>query len=123
MGGQIAATIQSYGTPQVGAYIGISNLVMISIFIYAVAPASGGHMNPLITFAAVLTGLCSVPRGMCNFLCIIVCPPSCVVPGSLLSEKPFQRAAPKRDANYAYGHVHEHARITTSPFVNPYLVS
>ncbi|PTB44814.1 uncharacterized protein TrAFT101_000285 [Trichoderma asperellum] len=62
--GQIAATIQSYGTPQIGAYIGISNLVMISTFIYAVAPASGGHINPTITFASVLTGLCPVPRGI-----------------------------------------------------------
>ncbi|KAL7922905.1 aquaporin-like protein [Trichoderma austrokoningii] len=61
---QIAATISTYGTPQVGAYIGISNLVLLATFIYAVAPASGGHMNPLITFAAMLTGLCSVPRGI-----------------------------------------------------------
>lgn len=62
--GQIVATISTYGTPQLGAYIGISNLVLIATFIYAVAPASGGHMNPTITFAAVLTGLCSVPRGL-----------------------------------------------------------
>ncbi|PON29047.1 hypothetical protein TGAM01_v202155 [Trichoderma gamsii] len=62
--GQIVATISTYGTPQLGAYIGISNLVLIATFIYAVAPASGGHMNPMITFAAVLTGLCSVPRGI-----------------------------------------------------------
>ncbi|KAM0519021.1 hypothetical protein ACHAPE_004013 [Trichoderma viride] len=62
--GQIVATISTYGTPQLGAYIGISNLVLIATFIYAVAPASGGHMNPTITFAAVLTGLCSVPRGI-----------------------------------------------------------
>jgi glycerol uptake facilitator-like aquaporin len=64
LSGQIAATIQSYGTPQVGAYIGISNLILIATFIYAIAPASGGHINPLITFSAMLTGLCSVPRGM-----------------------------------------------------------
>ncbi|KAM0254629.1 hypothetical protein ACHAQJ_006597 [Trichoderma viride] len=62
--GQIAATIQGYGTPQLGAYIGISNLILISTLIYAIAPASGGHINPLITFSAVLTGLCSVPRGV-----------------------------------------------------------
>lgn len=64
LSGQIVATITTYGTPQLGAYIGISNLVMLATFIYAVAPASGGHMNPTITFAAVLTGLCSVPRGV-----------------------------------------------------------
>lgn len=69
--GQIVATISTYGTPQLGAYIGISNLVLIATFIYAVAPASGGHVNPTITFAAVLTGLCSVPRGVFHFLFIL----------------------------------------------------
>ncbi|KAL7928888.1 aquaporin-like protein [Trichoderma chlorosporum] len=64
LSGQITATLESYGTPQVGAYIGISNIILISTFIYATAPASGGHVNPMITFSAVLTGLCSVPRGI-----------------------------------------------------------
>lgn len=62
--GQITATIEGYGTPQVGGYIGISNIILLSTFIYATAPASGGHLNPMITFSAILTGLCSVPRGM-----------------------------------------------------------
>ncbi|KAL7786977.1 aquaporin-like protein [Trichoderma ceciliae] len=64
LSGQITATLESYGTPQVGGYIGISNIILLSTFIYATAPASGGHLNPLITFSAVLTGLCSVPRGL-----------------------------------------------------------
>ncbi|RFU81159.1 hypothetical protein TARUN_1068 [Trichoderma arundinaceum] len=64
LSGQITATLESYGTPQVGGYIGISNIILISTFIYATAPASGGHLNPMITFSAVLTGLCSVPRGI-----------------------------------------------------------
>ncbi|MCJ1235838.1 hypothetical protein MMC14_003811 [Varicellaria rhodocarpa] len=36
---------------------------MLSLFIYAVAPASGGYLNPLITFSTVITGLTSFPRG------------------------------------------------------------
>ncbi|KAK3353953.1 aquaporin-like protein [Lasiosphaeria hispida] len=63
VGGQIGATITSYGTPQVGAYIAISNIFLLSIFIYATAPASGGHLNPMITFSTMLTGLCPWPRG------------------------------------------------------------
>lgn len=64
LSGQITATIEGYGTPQVGGYIGISNIILLSTFIYATAPASGGHLNPMITFSAILTGLCSVPRGI-----------------------------------------------------------
>ncbi|KAL6857350.1 aquaporin-like protein [Trichoderma novae-zelandiae] len=64
LSGQITATIEGYGTPQVGGYIGISNIILLSTFIYATAPASGGHLNPTITFSAILTGLCSVPRGI-----------------------------------------------------------
>ncbi|KAH6607031.1 hypothetical protein Trco_003344 [Trichoderma cornu-damae] len=64
LSGQITATLEGYGTPQVGGYIGISNIVLVSTFIYATAPASGGHINPMITYSAVLTGLCSVPRGL-----------------------------------------------------------
>ncbi|UKZ74480.1 hypothetical protein TrVFT333_002149 [Trichoderma virens FT-333] len=64
LSGQITATLESYGTPQVGGYIGISNIILLSTFIYATAPASGGHLNPMISFSAILTGLCSVPRGI-----------------------------------------------------------
>lgn len=61
--GQITATLLSYDTKQVGAYIGISNIALLSSFIYATAGPSGGHLNPLITFSAVLSGICPVPRG------------------------------------------------------------
>ncbi|KND89902.1 Aquaporin PIP2-7 [Tolypocladium ophioglossoides CBS 100239] len=40
-----------------GAYIGISNTVLLSLFIYATAPASGGHINPMITFSAIIAGV------------------------------------------------------------------
>lgn len=61
--GQIAATLMGYKTAQVGAYIGLSNVVLISIFIYATSPASGGHLNPMITFSAVVSGVCPLARG------------------------------------------------------------
>ncbi|KAK5999251.1 putative aquaporin PIP2-6 [Cladobotryum mycophilum] len=66
--GQIAGTLQSYETNQLGGYIGISNIFLLSVMIYATAPATGGHMNPVITFSAILTGLCPVARGVL-YLC------------------------------------------------------
>lgn len=41
----------------------VSNTVLLALFIYASAPASGGHLNPMITFSAVLVGICPLPRG------------------------------------------------------------
>lgn len=61
--GMTTGTLISYGTVQVGAYIGISSIFLIATFIYATAPASGGHLNPMITFTVVLTGMCPVSRG------------------------------------------------------------
>jgi len=61
---QISATISSYETKQIGAYVGISNTVLLTIFIYAVAPASGGHINPLITWSAMFSGICPFARGI-----------------------------------------------------------
>lgn len=71
--GQIAGTLFSYGTNQVGAYIGISNIIIVSVFIYATAAGSGGHMNPMITFSVMLAGLCPLPRGWSG-------PPSPILP-------------------------------------------
>ncbi|KAK0642857.1 aquaporin-like protein [Cercophora newfieldiana] len=62
--GQIGATLMSYGTNQIGIYIIISNTLLLAVFIYATAPASGGHVNPMITFSTLLTGLCPLPRAI-----------------------------------------------------------
>ncbi|KAK1832028.1 aquaporin-like protein [Podospora conica] len=64
IGGELSATIIGYNTPQIGAYIGISTMLLLTTFIYATAPASGGHLNPLVSFATMLTGLCPVPRAV-----------------------------------------------------------
>ncbi len=64
MSAMISITIQNLNTPQVAGYVGLSTVLIIMIFIYALAPSSGGHVNPMITLATVLTGLTSVPRGV-----------------------------------------------------------
>lgn len=51
------------GVTQFVAYVGIFNSVFLALFIYATATATGGHLNPMITFTTVLCGLTPVPRG------------------------------------------------------------
>ena len=62
--GQFAVTIMNYHNAQIAAYVGIYNTLLLAVFIYAFAPASGGHMNPLITWATMLCGLCPASRGV-----------------------------------------------------------
>jgi glycerol uptake facilitator-like aquaporin len=57
-------TIGNFNSLQVAGYVGISNIFIIMLFIYALAPSSGGHVNPMITYATVLTGLTAFPRGV-----------------------------------------------------------
>jgi glycerol uptake facilitator-like aquaporin len=59
----IHITIGSLNTSQVAGYVGISNIFLLSLFIYALAPSSGGHVNPLITFTTVMTALTGFSRG------------------------------------------------------------
>lgn len=61
--GQISATLSTYDTPKAGAVAGVANIILLSIFIYAASPASGGHLNPMITFSAMCSGLCPIARG------------------------------------------------------------
>lgn len=63
IGGELSATVIGYETAQIDAYIGISTALLLTTFIYATAPASGGHLNPLVSLATMCTGLCPVPRG------------------------------------------------------------
>jgi hypothetical protein len=44
------------------AFGSIVNLVLISLFIYAAGPVSGGHLNPLITMSAFAARLSIFPR-------------------------------------------------------------
>lgn len=60
----IDTTIGNFKTAQAAAYVGVTNIFLISLFIYALAPSSGGHVNPLITFTTVTTGLTAFSRGI-----------------------------------------------------------
>jgi glycerol uptake facilitator-like aquaporin len=64
LSGLLFITIGSYGITQVGVYVGITNIFLLSLFIYAVSPGSGGHINPFITFTTMLAGLTGFARGI-----------------------------------------------------------
>ena len=60
----IDITLANFKTSEVAAFAGVSNIFLLSLFIFSIAPASGGHINPLITFTTVTTGLTGLPRGV-----------------------------------------------------------
>jgi glycerol uptake facilitator-like aquaporin len=60
----IHTTIGSFDTLQVAPYVGITNIFLISLFIWGMAPATGGHINPAITFSTMTTGLTGFSRGI-----------------------------------------------------------
>ena len=59
----IDVTIGNFNTPQIPAYVGVTNIVLLTLFIMAAAPGSGGHINPLISYSTLLTGLSGFSRG------------------------------------------------------------
>lgn len=66
----LAATLACIegGFLPVSKAVGLVHVAILSLFILATAPSSGGHLNPSITMATVLTGLTSLPRGILYIL-------------------------------------------------------
>ena len=62
--GLIDTTIGNFGTSQAAAYAAVSSIFLLSFFILAIAPGSGGHINPIISFSTMITGLTGFSRGM-----------------------------------------------------------
>lgn len=77
----ISVTVLNSEAAHLPAFAGIVSSIMISLFIYGTAPASGkhfrvsgnlieannrkgGHLNPMITFTTLLTGLIEFPRAV-----------------------------------------------------------
>lgn len=48
----------------ISLYASLLNFVSLSLFIFAAAPASGGHLNPSITMATFFAGLSTLPRSV-----------------------------------------------------------
>ncbi|CAD6565772.1 MAG: hypothetical protein ASARMPREDX12_006764 [Alectoria sarmentosa] len=64
LSGMIDTTITNFGTPQAPAYAGVLNIFLLTLFIMAFAPGSGGHINPLITFSTMIVGLTGFSRAI-----------------------------------------------------------
>ena len=45
LSGMIDTTITNFGTPQAPAYAGVSNIFLLTLFIMAFAPGSGGQFG------------------------------------------------------------------------------
>lgn len=45
LSGMIDTTITNFGTPQAPAYAGVVNIFLLTLFIMAFAPGSGGQFN------------------------------------------------------------------------------
>ena len=61
--GLIDTTITNFGTNQGAAFVGVLNVFLLTLFIMAAGPGSGGHVNQTITFATMVTGLTGFSRG------------------------------------------------------------
>ena len=48
----------------ISLYAGLLNATGLALFIFAAAPASGGHLNPSITMATFFAGLSTLPRSV-----------------------------------------------------------
>ena len=59
----IDTTIGNFGISQAATYAGLTNIFLLSLLIYGISPSSGGHVNPVITFTTITTGLTPLPRG------------------------------------------------------------
>ncbi|KAL2071729.1 hypothetical protein VTL71DRAFT_12964 [Oculimacula yallundae] len=64
LSGMIDTVIFNFHTTQPAAYVGVTNIFLISLFIFAMAPSTGGHVNPVITFATMMAGLTGFSRGI-----------------------------------------------------------
>lgn len=57
-------TMSSASPMAISLYAALLNTVSLSLFIFAAAPASGGHLNPSITMATFFAGLSTLPRSV-----------------------------------------------------------
>lgn len=64
LSGLIDASITNFDTKHGAAYVGLSNVFLLTLLIMAAGPGSGGHVNPTITFATMITGLTGLARGI-----------------------------------------------------------
>eukprot|EP00899_Mesostigma_viride_P024674 jgi/Mesvir1/5391/Mv15466-RA.1 len=44
--------------------VALGHLLLVPLLVYATGPVSGGHLNPMVTLAAVFRGLITLPRGL-----------------------------------------------------------
>ena len=64
----LGVTFSSFNPIYIPNWVGVTNVIVIALFIFACSPTSGGHLNPLISFSTMLTGLTPIPRAILYML-------------------------------------------------------
>ena len=66
--GMLDISFGTFGGPYTPNWVGITNIILTSLFIIGTAAGSGGHINPLITFGTFCTGLTGFSRAICYMI-------------------------------------------------------
>ncbi|KAF9648337.1 aquaporin-like protein [Thelephora ganbajun] len=70
--GLLVATLSSWPRAAIPVGIFFGNTFLVSALISATAPASGAHINPLVTIATAFSGLCHPVRAIVYIFCQLV---------------------------------------------------
>ena len=68
----MVATLSTWPRAAVPAGILFGNTILVSVLVSAMAPATGAHINPLVTIALLLSGLCHPVRAIIYIFCQLV---------------------------------------------------
>ena len=70
--GLLFATLSTWPRAAVPVGILFGNAILVSVLVSATAPATGAHINPLVTIATLLSGLCHPVRAAVYIFCQLV---------------------------------------------------
>ena len=70
--GLLFATLTTWPRAAIPVGVFFGNAVLVSILVSALAPATGAHINPLVTMATTLSGLCHPVRAIIYIFCQLV---------------------------------------------------
>ena len=70
--GLLVTTLSTWPPAAIPVGILFGNAILISSLVSAMAPATGAHINPLVTMATALSGLCHPVRAVIYIFCQLV---------------------------------------------------
>lgn len=70
--GLLFVTLSTWPRAAVPVGILFGNAILVSVLVSAMAPATGAHINPLVTMATLFSGLCHPVRAVIYIFCQLV---------------------------------------------------